>query len=234
MCVGCFIYYKFTMQKANAATADFDTEAVKNNIESHTSEIVDSQLPYLKNWIKDKPIDAFTDASIAVSMKDKAKNAAIDAAKSVAWRVIGVKAKYNRVDTTAHLVLSNEDLHFVSANVDGDLETHLIFTKEQLINAKMEFMGPKKGADLASGVSDFISTKMNSEDALVNVFAIKLTIEGEAITIQAHDKMVLPYTMGASDYTKNALTANVIADNFFNRLSEKYPNLKASKVKMVS
>ncbi len=234
MCVGCFIYYKFTMNKANAVTADFDKEAVKNNIETHTSEIVNSQLPYLKKWIKEEPIDSFTDASIPVSLKNKAKNAAVDAAKSIAWRAVGVKAKYNRVDTSAHLVLSNDNLHFVSANVDGDLETHITFTKDQLINAKIEFTGPKKGADLASGVSDFLSTKLNNEDAMVNVFAITLTVDGQPITIQAHDKIVLPYTMGTSDYTKNALTANIIADNFFNKLSEKYPNLKASKVKMVS
>jgi len=213
MCVGCYIYYMFTMKKAKAVSANFDKEAVKNNIPKYVESIINSKMPYLSAWVKDRPIDSFTDASIAVSLKDKTKNAAKDMAKSIAWRAVGVRAKYQRVDAIAHLVLSNDELLFVSSNIDGDLETYLTITKDQLINAKMEYKGPKKGADLASGVSDLISSKMNKEENLVNVFAITFTTKEGPLTIQAHDKVMLSYEMGDGNYTESALIANLIADN---------------------
>jgi len=234
VCVGCFVYYKFMLQKTKAVVADFDKEKARNNIESHTAELVNSQLPYLKEWMKGSSIDSFTDASIAISLKGKAKNAAIDAAKSVAWRAVGVKAKYQRVDATAHLVLSNDELHFVEATVDGDLETHIIFTKDQLNNAKIEYKGAKKSADLAGGVADFMSEKLNNEDALLNVHLLTFNVDGKLLEIQAHDKVILQYTLGGKDTIKNGLVANLIAENFFKTLGEKYPNLKAQKMKMVS
>jgi len=234
VCVGCFVYYKFMLQKTNTVVADFDKEGARNNIESHTVDLVNSQLPYLKEWMKGSSVDSFTDASIAISLKGKAKNAAIDAAKSVAWRAVGVRAKYQRVDTTAHLVLSNDELHFVEANIDGDLETHITFTKDQLNNAKMEYKGAKKSADLAGGISDFMNEKLNSEDAQLNVYLLTFKVDGKQIEIQAHDKLILQYTLGGKDNIKNGLIANLIAENFFKTLGEKYPNLKARKMKMVS
>lgn len=234
LCAGSFFYYKYTMQKSKAVIADFNTDEAKKNIKNHTSEILNTQLDYLNNWMDGKAIDAFTDASIPISLKNKAKNAAVDAAKSVAWRVVGVKAKYNRVDAKAHLVLSNNELHFLAANMDGELETHITFSEAQLNAAKIQFKGPKKGADLASGVSDFLSEKLNKEEALVNVFELIFSIDGSEFNVLAHDKMILPYEMGDANYTKNGLIANLIADNFFKLLAEKYPNLTARKTLLVS
>ncbi|SNR17275.1 hypothetical protein [Tenacibaculum jejuense] len=234
LCVGSFFYYKYMMQKTKAVAADFDENEVKNNLQKYMDILTENQLDYLKVWLKDKPIHSFTDASIAISTKDKAKNAAVDAAKSVAWAVVGVKAKYRRVETAAHLVFSDNELHFLAANVDGDLETHITFTETQLANAKIEYKGPKKGVDLASGVTDFISAKLNKEENMINVFAITFKDRKDNLIIQAHDKVMLPYEMGDSSYTKNTMIANVISKSFFQTLGEKYPNLTASKVKMVS
>lgn len=230
MCIGCFFYYKFTMQKAKAVIDDFDEQAVKDNLGKHMLEVLNTNLSKLKNWMGDKPIDSFVDASIAVSLKDKTKNAAIDAAKSVAWRAVGVKASYSRVDTPTFLVLSNDDLHFVSSDVDGDLNTHLTFNKEQLSKAKIVYKGPKKGPSLASGVSDMLSEKLNKEEAIVNVFEITLDVDGMPFSIQSHDKTILPYETAGRDYTKNSLIANLIANDFYEKLAVKYPNLKASKI----
>ena len=153
MCIGSFAYYKFNMQKAKAVINDFDEQAVKNHLNKHMSDVISYNIPYLKKWMGNKPLDSFVDASISVSLKDKTKNAAIDAAKSVAWRAVGVKASYNRIDTPTFLVLSNDELHFLSSNVDGDLNTHLTFNKEQLSKAKIVYKGPKKGASLALWLS---------------------------------------------------------------------------------
>jgi len=231
---GCFMYYKFAMQKTRNLTANFDKNAVAENIENHVNELTSSKLDYLKKWMNGAPIDLFTDASIPVSVKDKAKNAAVDAAKSVAWAAVGVKAKYKRVEAVSHLVLSNDNLHFLAADIDGNLQTHLTFTPDQLNNAKIEYKGPKKGADLASGLTDFLSEKLNKEENMVNVFAITLKHDKEDFTIQAHDKIVLPFEMGDSGYAEKAMVANVIAENFFEKLGERYPNLIASKGRLVS
>ncbi|TCI91342.1 hypothetical protein [Tenacibaculum sp. M341] len=225
------------MKKTNAIAANFDENAVKEDLEKHINNLTNDKLNYLKKWMKDKPIDVFTDASIAISTKDKAKNAAVDAVKSVAWAAVGVKAKYRRVETISHLILSNDHLHFVDADVDGNLQTHLTFTPDQLSNAKIEYRGPKKGVDLASGITDTISKKLNKEENMINVFAITFKGDKEELTIQAHDKVVLPfemYEMGSNSYTEDSMIANVICKTFFEKLAEKYPNLKASKAILVS
>lgn len=233
-CAISFAFYKYSTNKAKKIKETFNEDEVKNDIKTYVSNILNSELEFLNTWMQNHPIDYFTDASIPVSLKDKAKSAATDAVKKVAWAAVGVKAKYQTVEPPTYLVLSGDELHYLAANIDGDLKTHLTFTKDQLINAKIEYKGPKKGPSLASGVSDFMSNKLNNEDAVVNVFAITLNLNGEPITIQAHDKMVLPIEMASSDYTKNTLIANTIANTFFNKLAEKYPNLKASKTRMVS
>lgn len=237
LCVGSFFYYKYSMKRNNAIAEGFDENEVKENLEKHITDLTNSKLDYLKRWMKDAPIDTFTDASIAISTKDKAKNAAVDAAKSVAWAVVGVKAKYRRVETVSHLVLSNDNLHYLDADVDGNLRTHLTFTPDQLSNAKIQYKGPKKGVDLASGLTDAISKKFNKEEHLVNVYAITLKIDNEELTIQAHDKIVLPfnsYEVGGTSFIEDSMLANVICKTFFEKLAEKYPNLKASKAILVS
>lgn len=98
----------------------------------------------------------------------------------------------------------------------------------------MEYSGPKKGADLASGVTDFISSKMNNQEHLVHTFAITVRVNNEPITIQAHDKLILSYETMDSNYTEHAIIANLVADDFFLKLGEIYPNLKATKTKLIS
>lgn len=233
MCVGSFIYYKYATNKAKTIASDFSEDEIKNNLEKHKNELIETQIPYLKKWMKDNPIDFFTDASIPISLNSKAKNAAVDAAKSVAWAVVGVKAKYTRVETTSFLVLSNDELHYLTSNVDGDLEEHIIFSSERLNTAKMVYTGAKKSVDLAGGVSDFITKKV-SPGSQQNVFALTFNIDGTPLTINAHENIVLSYSMSAKNFTENSLIANMIAKEFFVKLEEKYPNLKKDTSRLVS
>jgi len=83
-CVVSYFYYVYTTKKA--IIDNFDIEKAKANLVNHISKIINKRTPYLKDWLKERPIDSFTDTSIAVSLK----------------------AKYQRVDSTAHLILSNE------------------------------------------------------------------------------------------------------------------------------
>lgn len=230
VCIACFFYYKFATQKAQLVADNFDSKKAKDNLQNHKQHFLNTDLAYLKKWMKNKPIDTFTEASISISTKKKVKNTAIDTLKSIAWAVIGVKARYQRVETPTFLVLSNDELHFLSANVDGDLDNHIILTKENLENASITFKGNKDGVDLADDISKKLANKLYSDSqkaSLPQLFTLEFNIDGKPLAINAHDKIVLPYVVGSKNHAENALIANLIAEEFFIKLAEKYPNLKA-------
>lgn len=219
--IGLSVVYTLYMKKRGEdQMKNIDYSKELQHVESNIKSFVNGDFSEIKTWMKDKPINAFTSASVPVTDTDNAKNMATDALKSVAWSAVGVKARYNRVDTLSYLVLSGEDLHYLDSDVDGNLMAHLVFNPSDLVNAKIKNAGGK-------------SVSIMMKDKSTEVYTLSLPSKDGAIEVNAHDGLDFQHKVGVGDMfggkmVENTTKGKAVSEDFFKKLAEKYPNLKVN------
>ena len=215
-------FYLFFKNKSKAALGSVDFEAEKLKAADYQSELLSGECSYLKDWMENSPIDAFTTASVPASISDHAKGMAKDFAKSVAWAAVGVKAKYKRVETPSFLVLSNNELHYFSTTAYGEMDQHLIFDKATLEASKLNFLNPVQAAKTQSNSSP--------NDFWVPI-ELQLNLPGaDGATLNVHDRInqygdISGFTNSKS-FMEMSLKRRIVGYQFLKKLGDTYPNFK--------
>ncbi len=214
-------YIVYVLIKNKQAKSSVDIEQERQKYQEHKTELLEKQYPELKTWLKDKPIDAFTAGGYPDSKANQAKDMAVDGMKKLAASAVGVKLRINRVETLKYFVLSGESLHFLTTDLDGKLETHLVFGKERLETASLRSMGAKPVLG--------VLTK-SAKEYLPQVYRITFDIDGEELSLDIYDRL------DANQFEQKGFTrpnhyldivkCQVVGEGFLNELMERYPHLK--------
>jgi hypothetical protein len=200
------------------AMAGVDLTELKTNASDYQTEILEKDRSFLKKWMDAKPIEAFTSASVPATVGDHAKAFAKDAAKSVAWAAVGVKARYRRVETPTYAVLSEDGIRVFGTDVDGDLDGELFIDRATLSGASLREKEEK---------SPFVDPADRPKK-----YELVFETEGARRKIEFHDRLNTPPSLsamtGAKGYFLAAAKNRVVGERFIEKLREKYPNLDAN------
>lgn len=209
------MFYMMNKNKKHVNSQDLEKERI--NSEQYQKELLDKEYSYIKRWMKNASIDAFTSASIPYTGLDRAKDVGKDLLKSA--MTLGT-VKFNTVETPSFVVLSEGKMHYFSTDVEGDLKEHLIFNSERLNNATVVLEATKATENATSKAKEIMGSK----------YLFTFDIEGQKTTIAVHDTLTFNAditSMFGSKYS-NTLTKNqVVGEQFYAKISSLYPNLKA-------
>ncbi len=216
-------YLVYVFVKNKQAKASVDLEAERQRYEEHKAELLDKHFPKLKAWMKDKPIDAFAVGNYPDSKANQVKNIALDGAKKLAASAVGIKLRIDRVETDKFFVLSGEEVHFLATDVDGKLDTHLVFGKERLEAASLRSIGAKPVLG--------VMTKSAKED-LPQVYRITFDIDGRELSLDIYDRFnAEQFTQEGMGFMRpnhylDIVKGQVVGEGFLAQLMERYPHLK--------
>ena len=217
------IYYIYFSNKSKSALAKIDFDKEKSNYTQYKNDFLDNEFSFLKKWLKDKPIDAFTMASIPESKSDRLKRLIINGIKDFFVRIFGIKRQ--RIYTNCYLVLSGSDLHFFTTDIDGNYDSHSIFDSFRLDNATMTFTGPFR-RDLG-----LINIYGNSLDKnLPQTYTITFyNIDNKNLSLEIHDR--LDSSVGSIVFCINKQMERhkknlVVGNEFIRVLKSMHPNLE--------
>lgn len=219
--IGLGIAYMVYMNKTNAqAQANFNRPEELANLEQTKTEILNDELDYVKGWMNGEKIDALTSMRIPLGVKGHAKEIAKNAAKSMAWAAVGVKAKHQTVEIDQFAVLSDKELHLLFRDLEGDLKNHVIMDEKTLRNARLEKMESGMNSTIERGLGASMAAKGN------NAHTLKYTAEdGSEKFIDLYSHIIINNAFGVNAQYKQ-LQANLLAEDFIVKLGEVYPNLK--------
>lgn len=218
-CIALYMGYFFYVRQKNAQGAavvnrtDFKAELAK--AEAYRKQFLESDGLFLKKLMKPEEIDAVNYAnleySLAASMKDDLKN------RLKGMATLGT-VRFRSVHTAKYLVLSGESLHLFDTNTDGKIDTHLTFTPEQLRQASLTTY-PLGGQE-----------KAQAEARGNNVRAYKLTLPtgDKPLVLIIYSCLIFTHIPGVPESPEEAVRDIVVANEFLQRLGERYPNLKVS------
>lgn len=216
-----YVIFMFFMNKKHKnLKSSINLESERTKYDQYKLELLNQEFSKLKQWMKGKPIDAFTSASVPQSTSDKVQQLLSDGAKNVALSAIGVKLK--TIDTECFWALSGNDLHFFVTDVDGELDTHNVFDNFRIEKAKLHYGGilkPKMAVHLKS-----------SEEYLPKTHIITFDIDGSSLSLEIHDRLnYVPNPIDVLNYKKQLETRakyQVVGEKFVSILQNKFPNLK--------
>lgn len=187
-------------------------EILRKNKKQVSEEILDKQVPYLKEWMRKSPIDAYTSATLPSNERDFVKTSIKD------------NDNINTVEPPAFFILSRKDLHFINTDEYHDLSEHIVFNEERLQTAEIKFAGVKK--EMCWNMS--VISKKDSP----KIYDIIIKSEKGKSTLQAIDRIIytnFPTTditqMFRENYVDRA-KAKVTSELFFETLGNLYPHLK--------
>ena len=212
-----FLMMFYVMNKNKKHVNNQDLEKERENSNQYQKELLEKEYPYIKRWMKNASIEAFTSASIPYTSMDRAKDIGKDVLQSA--MTLGT-VKFKTVETPSFVVLSEGKMHYFSTDVEGDLKEHLIFNAERL-NQAIVTLDAKKSSENATS---------KGKEIMGNKYLFTFDIEGQKSTIAVHDTLTFNAditSMFGSNYS-NRLTKNqVLGEQFYTKISSLYPNLKA-------
>lgn len=212
-----FMHLKKKKQKEMFLNTDFKAEM--NNASTYKSNFLNSELSFLPKEMEGKLIDAFNYASIDYSTKDSIKDGLKDGLKGMT--TLGT-VKFHTVQTPKYLILSGSDLHLLDTDTDGEISNHFVFDPAHLQASSIAEL-PLKGMIKAFA-------KQKGDD--VKAFKISLATDGGPIELIMFSALVFSYAnTGVSAFSLNVqknIQEIIIANDFLNKLGERYPNLKVS------
>ncbi|MCW3465976.1 hypothetical protein [Chitinophaga nivalis] len=216
----CFMIYMNRKHKSTKAEIDLDAERANYNI--YKQELLTQDFSQVKQWMKGKPIDAFTAASVPQSTTSKVQEMVADGIKNVALSAIGIKLK--RIETDCFWVLSGKDLHFLSTNTVGELDEHIVFDNFRIESARLQY-----GGILKSQLGVYAKS---SEEYLPRTTVITFDIDGSPLELEIHDRLnYVPDPSDMLNLKKQLLTRakyQVVGEKFVSALQSKFPNLNLS------
>ena len=193
----------------------FNVENQRENTPQILKKQIEGNLSFLSTQLGDVPIDAFTQAKIPVSRGRVAKNMAVDAAKTAAWALVGVRARYTREDALCYFILSGDDLHFLSY-FQAELGDHIIIGRDRLEGATIE----QETKKLAHGRQDIANIKE---------YRLVVDVDGEILQINFYNTVIdgrENMNFFGEDYHKESVELNLMGEYFIEQLEAKYSNLK--------
>lgn len=220
--VGGVFFMIYMNKKHKSAKTEIDLDIERNNYDVYKQEVLIQDFPQLKQWMKGKPIDAFTAASVPQSTAGKVQEIISDGIKNVALSAMGVKLK--RIETECFWVLSENDLHFFSTNTVGELDEHIVFDNFRIEEAKLQYGGILK--------SQLGVYSKSSEEYLPKTHIITFNIDGSPIAIEIHDRLnYVPDPADILNVKKQLMTRakyQVVGEKFVTILQNKFPNLQVA------
>jgi len=166
-------------KRHRAAQAEINLDQERGHYASYKDELLNRDFSFLKTWMGGKAIDAFSSGSVPQSTADKVQNLIGDGLKNVALSTVGVKLR--RVETDAFWVLSGKDLHFLTADTDGDLEEHLVFDNFRIEKARLQ-----DGGVLKTQLGFYAK---QAEADLPKVQLITFDLDGQPMSLEIHDRL---------------------------------------------
>ncbi|MDA3613567.1 hypothetical protein [Polluticaenibacter yanchengensis] len=216
---GIFIWFRRKKQQSAAAFSKLNMQQEAAKAESYKTEFLSGDFAFLKQYIKDGPIDAFTIATLDYGKGDMAKDVAKDTLKSLA--TLGT-VKYNTVQTPKYLVLSGSDLHLLDTNTDGDVDKHLVFDNFRLKNSTIEELPLAKMAMMRANYGDY-SLKNYKLSLQTDGKEVKLVIPNGIVQAMVAQGSATSYL---SNNVEKQVKEFVLGNYFLNKLGEKASNLK--------
>ncbi|MFD2939865.1 hypothetical protein [Flavobacterium notoginsengisoli] len=213
------ILSKIMKKRHQSAKSEIDFDKERANYALYKNELLNNDFSFLKKWMNEKTIDAFTSASIPQTMGSKIKNLISDGLKNAALSAVGVKLNY--IDTDAFWVLSGNNLHFFTTDTDGELEEHLIFDVFRIEKATLQYSG------LLKTQIGFYSKL--TEEYLPKVHVITFDIDGQQLPLEIHDRVI--YHVDPTDVwsVKKQLQIRtkhlVVGEGFLEELKSRFPHL---------
>lgn len=212
-----FLMMFYVMNKNKKHVNNQDLEKERVNSEQYQKELLEKEYPYIKRWMKNASIDAFTSASIPYTGLDRAKDMGKDLLKSA--MTLGT-VKFKTVETPSFVVLSEGKMHYFSTDVEGDLKEHLIFNSDRLNNAIVTLDAKKSSENATSKAKEIMGCN----------YLFTFDIEGKKNTIAVHDTLTFNAaitSMFGSKYSDTLTKNQVVGEQFYSKISSLYPNLKA-------
>ncbi len=129
------VFMVFYMKKIKGSRQKYAGDDALAQAPQIQEELLRSHFAAIKKQMQDAPVDAFTQCAYITTVGNKVKSAAVTAAKTAAWAMVGVKARYHEADHAAYLVLSGDSLHYLFFE-EGEAKEHLIFDRFRLLSAR--------------------------------------------------------------------------------------------------
>lgn len=216
------LFMVYMNKKHKAAKSDIDLDVERTKYDQYKQELLTQDFSKINQWMKGKPVDAFTSASVPQSKGNQVQEMVTDGIKNVALSTVGVKLK--RIETDCFWALSGNDLHFFSTDTVGELDEHIVFDNFRVEDAKLQYGGVLKSQP---GVYS-----KSSEEYLPKTHIITFNMDGSPLSLEIHDR--LNYVTDPTDMLnlKKQLETRakyqVVGEKFVNILQNKFPNLGVS------
>lgn len=212
-----FMYAKKQKMKQTLQSTDFKSEFQR--AETYKSNFLNGEYSYLKAQMNGKPIDAFNFANLEYSGAAAIKDGMKDSLKSMA--TLGT-VRYHTVQTPKYLILSNDELHLLDTDTDGDISNHLVFDSQRLSQSSLIEI-PQQGTTKAFA-------KQKGDD--VKAYKISLATDDKPIELVLFSALIFTHVNTASNLLsmdmQKVVQENVVANDFLKKLGDKYPNLKVA------
>ncbi|KQC00081.1 hypothetical protein [Pedobacter sp. Hv1] len=216
------VFMMIMNKKHKTAKSEIDLDSERTKYDQYKRELLAQDFSKLTAWMKGKPIDAFTSASVPQSTTHKIQELVTDGIKNIALSAIGIKLK--RIETDCFWILSGSDLHFFSTDTVGKLDEHIVFDNFRIEKATLQYGGLLK--------SQLGVYSKSSEEYLPKTHVITFDIDGSSLALEIHDR--LNYMVDPEDLLnlKKQLETRakyqVVGEKFVKILQDKFPNLKMS------
>jgi len=212
-----FMYAKKQKMKQTMQSTDFKSEFQR--AETYKSNFLNGEYSYLKAQMEGKPIDAFNFANLEYTNKTAMKDGMKDSLKSMA--TLGT-VRYHTVQTPKYLILSNDELHLLDTDTEGDISNHLVFDSQRLSQSSL--------VEISNQGTMKAFAKQKGDE--VKAYKISLATDDKPIELILFSALVFTYVNTASNMLsmdmQKVVQENVIANDFLKKLGDKYPNLKVA------
>lgn len=212
-----FMYAKKQKMKQMMKSTDFQAEFQR--AETYKSNFLNGEYNNLKTQMAGKPIDAFNFANLEYTSKSAIKDGMKDSLKSMA--TLGT-VRYHTVQTPKYLILSNDELHLLDTDTDGDISNHLVFDSHRLLQSSFIEVTQE-------GIMKAFAKQKGDN---VKAYKISLATDDKPIELILFSALIFTHVNTASNMlsidTQKMVQENVIANDFLKKLGDKYPNLKVA------
>ncbi|MCD9017348.1 hypothetical protein [Parachryseolinea silvisoli] len=214
------IFMVYMNKKHSAAKSEIDLDLERTKYDQYKQELLATDFPQLKQWMKGKSIDAFTSASVPQSTANKVQEMVTDGIKNVALSAVGVKLI--RIETDCFWVLSGNDLYFFSTNTVGELDETIVFDNFRIEKAQLQYGGMLK--------SQLGAYSKSSEEYLPKIHIITFDMDGSPLSLEIHDR--INYINDPTDMLnlkkqlERRAKYQVVGEKFLAILQNKFPGLK--------
>ncbi len=222
--VGGVLFSRYMMQMGSKMESQIDMEQERTKFSQYLDELLNNDLQFIRGWMKGKPVNSVTTVEFPQTAAEKAQQMALDGAKSLAYRAVGVKRRV--VHTPSFAVMSDGDLHIMTTDVDHDIKNHYILGPERLQTATLTDQGPKipQGSTVLVG-------KASNENVYPHTYLLEVNVDGKNQRLELYDRINTAYLSpvpGMSANKERYKKVRVVGEGVVDQLKEAYPNLNTA------